>query len=163
MVAAFILADPDALGVVAIGAEGRCAGRAYPFRSTLVAAFLFLKTLTQGFHKLVETAQRFDQFLLFLGQMFFRQPPQPFLGKIGHVDAAFTAEGFDALEKMTENLVEAVHVPFVLHERGSRQIVESLDIIGHEPCIHALEQRQIFPQGNGNFRRFEFKEEGDEH
>ena len=41
-VAAFVLADAHAFRIVAIGAEGRGAGRADPFRAALVAALLLL-------------------------------------------------------------------------------------------------------------------------
>src|SRR5579863_3092374 len=49
-----VLADPDALRVLAIGAEGRGPGRADPFRAALMAAFLLGEPLAQRLHQLLE-------------------------------------------------------------------------------------------------------------
>src|SRR5690606_23286406 len=63
LVAAFLLADAHAFGIVAIGAEGRRAGRADPLVAALVAFLLFLHALLQRLHQLVPAAERFDLFL----------------------------------------------------------------------------------------------------
>src|SRR3954465_7411846 len=58
-VAVAVLADADAFGVVAVGAIGRGAGGADPFRAALVAPLLLLEALPQGLEELVP-AHRLD-------------------------------------------------------------------------------------------------------
>ena len=41
--------------------------------------------------------------------------------------------------------------------------IEALDIILDQPGIHALEQRQILPERDGNAGCFQFEEERNEH
>src|SRR5690606_17217752 len=77
--AAFVLADPHAFGVVAISAEGGCAGRADPFRTALMPAFLVFKPLLERFHQLVEAAKRLHQLLFIFAQMLLCEPAKPFL------------------------------------------------------------------------------------
>src|SRR5690606_2725878 len=60
-VAALVLTDAYALRIVAIGAEGRGAGGADPFRAALVPALLLLEALFQRLHQLLEAASRLDQ------------------------------------------------------------------------------------------------------
>src|SRR6201999_3105817 len=64
-----ILPDAHALGIIPIGTERRGAAGADPFAAALVALFLFGQALAQCFQKLVEAAERLDQFLLFFGEM----------------------------------------------------------------------------------------------
>src|SRR4029077_6471313 len=59
-VAALLLADADALGVVAVGAEGGGAAGADPLRAALVAAFLLFQPLLERLHQLVPAAERRD-------------------------------------------------------------------------------------------------------
>ena len=67
-VAAALLADTHALGVIAISAERRGAGGADPFITALVALLLLREALAQGFHQLLEAAEGLDLRLLLLGQ-----------------------------------------------------------------------------------------------
>ena len=69
-VAALVLADAHAFGIVAVGAERRGAGRADPFAAALVALLLLRETLLQRLHQLVPAAQRLDLLLLLVGQEF---------------------------------------------------------------------------------------------
>ena len=161
--AAFGLADAHAFRIVAIGAERRGACRADPFGAALVAALLLFEPLAQRLHQLVEAAKCRDQFLLLVGQVLFGKPPQPFFGEVGDVDRAFARQRFDTPEDMGKHLVEAVDVTLVLHQRGAREIVKSLDVELHQPGIHPLQQRQILAQRNRNARGLELEEEGDEH
>ena len=162
-VAAFVLADAHAFGIVAIGAERRGARGADPFRAALVPALLFLEPLPQRLHQLLEAAECLDQLLLLVGQVLFGEPPQPFLRDIGDVDRAFARQRLDALEDMRKDLVEAVDVALVLHQRGARQVVKALDVELHQPGIHALEQRQVLAQRDRHARGLQLEEEGDEH
>ena len=50
------------------------------------------------------------------------------------------AQRLDALEDMRKDLVEAIDMALVLHQRRARQIVKALDVELHEPGIHAFEQ-----------------------
>ncbi len=162
-VAAFVLADAHAFGIVAIGAEGRGAGGADPFRAALVAALLLLEALFQRLHQLVETAERLDQLLFLVGQVLFGELAQPFLRQRHRIDAALAGDRLDALEDMREHLVEPVDMALVLHQRGAGEIVEALDVIGDEIGLQPLEQRQIFAQRDGNLGGFQFEKERNEH
>ncbi len=126
-------------------------------------SLLLFQPLLQRLHELLEAAERFDQLFLLVGQVFFGEPAQPFLGQVGDVDMPFAGHGLQPLEHVREDLVEAVDVPFVLHECGARQVVEPLDVVLDQPRIHAFEQRKIFPQRDGDLRSLEFEEEGQEH
>src|SRR6185437_11092911 len=79
VVAVLLLADAHAFGVIAVRAEGRSAGGADPLAAALVAALLLLEALAQRLHELVP-AHRLDPLLLFLGEIFFGELLQPFLG-----------------------------------------------------------------------------------
>src|SRR6185503_11690293 len=68
-VARFLLADAHAFRVVAVGAERRGAAGADPLVAALVAAFLLLQPLAQGFHQLLPAAERRDLLLLLFGQV----------------------------------------------------------------------------------------------
>jgi hypothetical protein len=83
-VAAFVLADAHALGIVAIGAEGRGAGGADPFRPALVPALLFLQPLRSVSISFSKPPSALDQLLLVLAQVLLgnrfssrRQPAGP--------------------------------------------------------------------------------------
>ena len=80
--------------------------------------------LLQRLHQLFEAAKRLDQLLLFLGQVLFGEPAQPLLRQVGDIAPAFAGDGFDALEDMREDLVEAVDMALVLHQCGAGEIVE---------------------------------------
>ena len=116
-VAAAVLANAHALGIVAIGAEGRGAGGADPLGAALVPALLLLKPLLQCFHQLVETAKRLDQLFFLVGEVFFGKTAQPFLRQVGGIDAVRTRDRLQPLEDMREHLVEAVDMALVLDQR----------------------------------------------
>ena len=159
-VAVAVLADADAFGVVAVGAEGRGAGGADPFRAALVAALLLLETLPQGLEELVP-AHRLDLPLLLFGEVFLGELAQPFGRDLGFLQGL--REILQALEDMAENAVELVEVALVLHEAGARQIIEILDLLLGEVGIERLEHRQVLAQGHRDLRRPQLGEEGQEH
>ena len=162
-VAAFVLADPHTLGVVAIGAEGRGAGGADPFRPALVAPLLFGESLFQRFHELVETAERLDFGHLLAAEVFLGELPQPVGGEVDRLQNLVDRDGLEPLEGGGEGLVEAVDIALVLHHRGAGEVVEPLDVIGHEPGAHALEKGEVFAQGDRHAMGAELGEEGQEH
>ena len=65
-----------------MGAKGRGAARADPFRAALVALLLLGEALAQGFHQLFET-QRLQLGLFGVRQVFFRELAQPSLRNFG--------------------------------------------------------------------------------
>ena len=127
-----------------------------------MAALLLLQPLLQRLHQLVEAAKRLDQLFLLLGQVLFGEPAQPFLGEVGDIDGVLAGERLDALEDMRKHLVEAVDMALVLHQRGAGEVIKAFDIIVDQPGLQPFQQRQIFPQRNGNPRGFQFEEEGEE-
>src|SRR5690606_28863149 len=76
-VAALLLADAYAGGIVAVGAVGRGAAGADPFVAALVASLLLLETLPQRLHDLLPAAELLDALLVLLGQMQLAHEAQP--------------------------------------------------------------------------------------
>ena len=105
-IARFLLAYAHALGVVAVGTEGRGAGRAYPFAAALMALLLFLETFFQCLHQFFPAAHGLDQGF-FLGRQrelrLFQQPLERDLGGV-------TGGQFGAAEILAEGAVEFVEV-----------------------------------------------------
>ncbi len=157
---AFLLADADAGGIVAVGAEGRRAARADPFVAALMTALLLGEALFQLLHDLVPTAKRLDPGLVFVAQVEFGDAAQPFLRDFGD---AGVGQRFEALEDMAEDLIEAVEVALVLHERRAREVVEIFDAAIGDAGAHGVEQRQVFLERDGELRVAKLGEEGREH
>ena len=105
-IARFLLAYAHALGVVAVGTEGRGAGRAYPFAAALMALLLFLETFFQCLHQFFPAAHGLDQGF-FLGRQrelrLFQQPLERDLGGV-------TGGQFGTAEILAEGAVEFVEV-----------------------------------------------------
>ena len=112
-VATLVLADADAFGMIAVGAEGRGAAGADHLVAALVALLLLLHALGERLHELVEAAHGLDLRLLLLGEEFLADLFQPLGGDVGRADAVHL---FQALEDVTEHLVEPVDVLLILHE-----------------------------------------------
>ena len=110
-------------GIVAIGAVGRGAGGADPFRAALVAALLLGQALAQRLQQLVEAAHRLDLLLFFFGEVFLGQLLQP-LGRDLGLDRL---RRLKPLEDMAEHAIELVEIALVLHQARARQIIEFLD------------------------------------
>jgi hypothetical protein len=110
----------------------------------------------QRLHQLLETAKALDQLLLVLAQVLLRHPPQPFLGQVARIHAAFAADCLDTAKIVREHLVEPVDMPLVLHQRSSCQVVETLDIVTRQPAIQAFDQREVFTQRDRHLGGFEF-------
>ena len=160
VVAVPVLSDAHAGGIVAMGAEGRGAGSADPFRAALVAALLLLEALLQLLQNLLEAAQRLHQLLLVLGEVLLGELPQPLLWNLGEQSISRTGE---ALEDMPEDTVEAIEVALVLHQGGAREVVEFLCRILREVVLQRLDEGEVFLERDGHARGLEFGEEGEEH
>jgi hypothetical protein len=161
VVAVAVLADADALGVIAVGAVGRLPGRADPFVAALVAALLLGEALLQLLHQLFPAAHGLDLLLLLLGEMQLGHLAQPFLGNV--VDREQLGERVEALEHVTEHAVELVEVALVLHQRRTREIVEIVDAIAGNALLHRFEQREVFPERDRDVDLAQFEEELGEH
>ena len=125
-----------------------------------MAALLLGKALAQGFEKLFQAAQRLDLFLFFVGEIFLGEFFQP-------LDGNFRGERvFDQVEAfkdMAEHAVELIEIALVLHQSGTRQVVERLDPAVGQIHLHRLDQREIFAQRHRQAGGFELMEEGREH
>ena len=161
--AAFLLADADAFGVIAIGPEWRSPGGADPLVAPLMAALLVLQTFAQSLHQLVKTAKRLDFGLFRVGQVFFGHSGQPVGGDIDGLEHLFEPDLVQPFETGGKGAVELVQVAFVLHHRHPGEVVERLDIIGGEALLHALQKGQILPQGYGDAGLSQVIEEGQKH
>ncbi len=116
---------------------------------------LLLKPLLERLHQLVKTAQALDQLFLILVEVFLRHAPQPFLRKIANIGGHGTSNSLNAAEVMREHTVEAIDMAFILHQRSTGKIVESLHIIEGQPRIQPLHQGQVLAQRDRHFGSFE--------
>ena len=157
------LPDTDALGIVAIGAEGRSAGSSDPLRSTLVAAFLLLQPLAQRLHQLLEAAERLDEPLLLLRQVLFREPAQPLLGKFARLHSGLSRYRLQPAEMRREDPIEPIDVSLVLYQAGAREKVEGVDIEIRQALLHPLDEAQVFAQRNGQLFRLQLQEKRKQH
>src|SRR5208282_4758851 len=83
--AAPVLADPNALGVVAVGPEGRRSARSDPLRSALMAPFLFAEALAERLHQPVE-AELFDLGPLLGTEIALGEAPPPLFRQLLGLD-----------------------------------------------------------------------------
>ena len=74
-VAALLLADAHAFGIVAIGAEGEVPAVPIHLMPPWCRPLLFLEPLFQRLHHLVQPAQCLDLILLLLGEIFLGELP----------------------------------------------------------------------------------------
>ncbi len=153
------LADAHPFRVVAVGAKWRGAAGADPFIAALVPVLLLGEALAQCLHQLFPAAERLDLRFLLVRQVALAELFQPFLGQFG----LRVGRGLDALEAMAEDAVELVEIALVLHQRGTRQVVEILHRLVGEIGIQRFHQRQIFAQGHRDLRIAERREELHEH
>ena len=125
-----------------------------------MAAALFGEPLAQGFQKLVEAAQRLDLLFLFFSEVFFGELSQP-LGRYFGVQRLF--DEIEALKDVAEHAIELVEVALVLHQRGTRQIVEIFDPTPGQIPLHGLHQRQILTERHRQAGLLQLVEEGRKH
>src|SRR5262249_46667216 len=159
-IAVAVLADAYALRIVSVRAKRRRASRAYPFRTALMAALLFRQSLAQGFEQLVETSHRLDLPLLFVGQVFFSELFEP-LGR--NVDSDDILQELEALEYVRKHTIEFVEVALILHQGGTREIIEVLDSARGKIRLHRLHQREVLAQRDRHARRLQLMAEGHKH
>src|SRR5690606_38620799 len=57
----------------------------------------------------------------------------------------------------------AVDMALVLHQRGTGEMVEALDVVIDQMRVHAFEQREVLAQGDRHARRLQLEEERNEH
>ena len=141
--AAFLLADAHAFGVVAVGAEGRGARRADHLAAALVALLLLFEALLQRLHDLFPAAELFDLGFFLFGQELLGQRLQPFLGQLRRV--VFQRQ-VEALEDMAEDLIELVEVALVLHQRGAGEEIEILHLSLDDIGVQRFEQHEVLAQ-----------------
>ena len=87
-------------------------------------------------------------------------PAQPFLGDFG-LDGV--GQKLETFEDVGKDLVEAIEVALVFHERRPREIVEILDAIADDVGADSLKQRQVLFQRHRHFGRAKLGEERLEH
>ena len=163
LMARFVLTDAHALGVVAMGAKGACAGGADPFAAALMAALLFLEALFEGLHQLIKAAKRLDLRAFFGAQMLFGQLFKPFLWQINGVKNILRSDRLEPVKACGEGAVKAVDQALVFDHGAAREVIEPLDVIGDKPGIHRLEKGQVFAQGNRQVGLSEVLEKRQKH
>ena len=163
--ATFVLADPHAFGIVAVGAEGRRAGRTDPFVAALVPALLLVQALAQRIHQRVEAAQRLDLRPFLWRQVLFGHPAQPFVGQNpgGGAAGLRRRRSLQPAEYLAENQVEPVKMPLVLHQGGAGQEVEVFDAVIGNAGPHRAQQGQVFGDRGRYPRVAQGEDEGGEH
>ena len=158
--AALVLTDAHAFGVVAGIAERRRAARADHLRSAFVPLLLFFEALLQRLHELVPAAHGFDLLLLFFAEEFLGERLQPFFGDLRQQGAV---DILQPLEDMAEHLVELVEIALVLHQRGAGEIIEIVDLQIDDVLVQRIHQRQIFLERHRNARGTKLVEKLKEH
>ena len=154
-----VLSDPNALRVIAVGAEWTGPAGADPLVAAGVTLALLLEPLLERLEQLVETAERLDQLLVVLGKMPQKFLAQPFLGNLG----ADIEDRVDALEITTEREIEAIEMLLVLDEACARQRIKVVERERHDTRLERFEQRQELARRDRQLERFEMKKEVDEH
>ncbi len=161
--AAFVLTDPNPLGVVAMGAKGRGSGGAHPLVAALMAPFLFSQALAQRLHQLVKAAEGLDAGLFFGGQVLFGQLLQPVLGQGDGLQHLIGADRLQPLEGLGKGTVKAVEVALVLYHGGAREVIEPLGVVGDQTGGKALQKGKIFLRRDRHALPAQRLEEGQEH
>jgi hypothetical protein len=136
-------------GIVALCAERRGTGRADPLVAALMALLLLFQPLLQRLHELVP-AHGLDLFLLFVGEIFFRQLAQPLFRDLRLLHGI--EKVLEALEGRAEHSVELVEIALVLHQRGAGEIIEILHRLIRQIGVERFHQREIFTQRDRNLR-----------
>jgi hypothetical protein len=162
LVAPLVLADANALRVVAVGAERAGAAGADHLVAALVALLLFLEALLQGLHQLVP-AHLLDRGLFLRRELELELLLQPFernvLREVG--------QHLDALEVGGERAVELVEQGLVLDQRGAGQVVETVDggafLVVDDARLDRFEQGQVFLHRDLELGGAECEKEIDQH
>ena len=162
-VAAFVLADAHALGVVAVSAKGRGASGADPFAAALMAALLLGQSLAQAAHQLLKAAGAVDGGALLGRQEFLGQLFQPVAGNCCLMDQRLDGDLVEAGKRLGKGAVETVDMGFVLDQRGAGEVIEALGPPVGQPGLNAGQQVQIFPQAGGHPVPAQTVEKGPEH
>ena len=159
-VPAFVLADADARGIVAISTVGRRSARADPLVAALVTLFLLGEALLQLLHDFVPAAEFGDPLLVLIGEVQRAETAEPVFRDLGF--ERFGSQ-FEAFEDVREDLIEAIEVALVLHQRGAREVIEILDPISRDTGTDGFEQRQVFFECDWNFGGAKLGEKRLEH
>ncbi len=128
-----------------------------------MALALFFEAFLQRFHKLVETTQSLDLGPLFGAQMLFGELFQPVAGQIDGVQHLAHTDLLKPLEGLGEGAVELVEIALVLHHGGAGEIIETVDIVSHQPGAHAFQKGEVFAQGDRHLVGAQGIEEGQKH
>ncbi len=123
-------------------------------------ALLLVQPLLQRLEQLVP-AQRLELGLLLGAEVFLGELAQPFLGNGGLLQRLL--QRLHPLEDRGEDGIEAVEMALVLHQAGAGEIVEILDLVLRQLRLHAFQQREIFPQRDGDFGGAKIGEEAKKH
>ena len=164
--AALVLADAHAFGMIAVRAEGGVAVRALAalalaFTVSVIAVLALLAHLLgEGLHELLETAHGLDLGLLLIREELVGDLLQPFRRNVGN---AKTFKFFKALKDVPEDLIESIEVLLVLHQGGPGEVVEVVDIAVDHALVHRLHEHQVLLEGHGDLGLAEFGEETHEH
>ncbi len=122
--------------------------------------FLFAQPLAERFEQLVPTAEGLDTLFLVFGEQALRELLQP-------LRRQFRQQLFEQLlgtfEVFGKDAVEAIEVPFVLHECHARQVVELFGGQRGDARLERLEQREKFRQRHRRAGRAQIGEEADQH
>ena len=161
--AAFILADAHAFGVVAISTKGRGPGGADPLVAALMAALLLFEAFFECFHQLVEAAQSFDLGFFLFRQMLFGHLLEPVGGDVHGLHNLLETDLVEPFKGRGKGAVELVDVALVFDHGGAGEIVERFDVVGRKTGLHAVQKAQILVQADRHAALSKCLEEGQEH
>ena len=95
--------------------------------------------------------------------MLFSQLFQPRGRDINGVQHSLVWNGLKPCKGRGKRAVKFVEVPFIFDHCGAGQKIECLDIIGRQPCFHALQKRQKLAQADGDTVAAQIIEKRQEH
>ena len=106
----------------------------------MVGFLLLGETLAQRLHELLPAPEALDHGLFFFGQIELFLLAQPVERNLAE---DLVEEHFLAAEVLTEDLVEAIEIAFVLDQRRACKVVEVVDAIAGHARFQRGEQGQI--------------------
>src|SRR5208282_1976007 len=155
-----VLTDAYALRIESVGTIGRGARRAYPFAAALMPLLLLFEALLQRLHQFLPPAHGLDFSLLLVAEIAHRQLLQP-VGR--QLPLQHREQILDPLEVGGESAVVAIVEALVLHQTGSREVVEALGAQVAQARLQRFQQREQLGDRYRHAVLAQQKEEFSEH
>ncbi len=154
------VADANAFGVVAAGAERAGAAGADPFVAAGMAFFLFFQALFEFLDQLVEATKGLDLRAFFIAQRTLEFLAQPVFGD---QRLQMVVELFQAVEIGTKRAVELVEMPLVLDQDRPGQVVELVHVGEGHALLERVDQVEQLAHGHRHLGGAHLVEQVEQH